>query len=101
MRRPASFDVVQQPVTPRHLDRHTDRIGTSSAVPLSLAWSALIIYASLFPFSGWRWTPGVWVWELLRLPWPRYFIAFDIFSNLLGYAPLGLLVCVEIGRAHV
>ena len=94
MRRPASFDVVQQPVTPRHLDRHTDRIGTSSAVPLSLAWSALIIYASLFPFSGWRWPPGVWVWELLRLPWPRYFIAFDIFSNLLGYAPLGLLVCV-------
>ncbi len=66
----------------------------SSAVPLALAWAALIIYASLFPFSGWRWPPGMLAWELLRLPWPRYFIPFDITSNLLAYGPLGLLVCI-------
>jgi VanZ family protein len=66
----------------------------SSAVPLGLAWAAVIVYASLFPFAGWRWPPGMAGWELLRLPWPRYFIAFDIFSNLLAYAPLGLLVCL-------
>ena len=81
-------------MTPRKLDSRIDRVSSSSAVPLSLAWTVLIIYASLFPFSGWRWPPGVWAWELLRLPWPRYFIPFDIFSNLLGYAPLGFLVCV-------
>ena len=66
----------------------------SSAVPLAWAWVALIVYASLFPFSGWRWPPGLAVWDLLRLPWPRYFIPFDITSNLLAYGPLGLLVCV-------
>lgn len=61
-------------------------------MPLALAWLALTLYASLFPFTGWRWLPGVAVLDLLRLPWPRYFIPFDIFSNLLGYLPLGFLV---------
>ena len=66
----------------------------SSAVPLAWAWTVLIVYASLFPFDGWRWPPGVAIWDLLHLRWPRYFIAFDIASNLLGYAPLGLLICL-------
>jgi len=66
----------------------------SSAVPLALAWVAVIVYASLFPFGGWRWPPGMATWELARLAWPRYFIPFDITSNLLAYAPLGLLVCL-------
>ena len=66
----------------------------SSAVPLAMAWGALIVYASLFPFTGWRWPPGASLWQLLPLPWPRYFIAFDITSNLLAYAPLGLLICL-------
>lgn len=66
----------------------------SSAVPLAVAWGALIVYASLFPFSGWRWPPGASLWDLLPLPWPRYFIPFDITSNLLAYAPLGLLICL-------
>ncbi len=74
---------------------HSPRaVHRSSAVPLGWAWAALIVYASLFPFSGWRWPPGVALWELLRLPWPRYFIPFDIISNLLAYAPLGLLAVV-------
>lgn len=66
----------------------------SSAVPLAAAWGALIVYASLFPFTGWRWPAGASLWDLLPLPWPRYFIPFDITSNLLAYAPLGLLICV-------
>ena len=63
-------------------------------MPLAAAWVALIVYASLFPFDGWRWPPGKAVADLLPLVWPRYFIPFDITSNLLAYAPLGLLVCV-------
>jgi VanZ family protein len=70
----------------------------SSAVPLAWAWAALIVYASLFPFDGWRWPPGVQPWQLLRLPWPRYFIPFDITGNLLAYAPLGGLVALAALR---
>lgn len=66
----------------------------SSAVPLAWAWAGLIVYASLFPFDGWRWPPGMQAVELLRLPWPRYFIPFDITGNLLAYAPLGALVAL-------
>ena len=66
----------------------------SAALPLAWAWAALIVYASLYPFTGWRWPPGLPAQELLRLPWPRYFIPFDISSNLLAYGPLGLLLTV-------
>jgi VanZ family protein len=66
----------------------------SSAVPLAWAWAGLIVYASLFPFEGWRWPPGMPVWQLPHLPWPRYFIPFDITGNLLAYAPLGGLVAL-------
>ena len=72
--------------------RSPRRTPRSAAVPLAWAWAALICYASLFPFSGWRWPPGLPALELLRLPWPRYFIPFDIISNLLAYGPLGLLL---------
>ncbi len=70
----------------------------SSAVPLAWAWAGLIVYASLFPFEGWRWPPGVPAWQLLRMPWPRYFIPFDIIGNLLAYAPLGALVALGLLR---
>lgn len=66
----------------------------SAARPLLLAWIALIVYASLYPFVPWQWPPGAAPAELLRLRWPRHFIGFDIASNLLGYLPLGFLVFV-------
>ena len=73
-------------------------ITRSSAVPLAWAWAGLIVYASLFPFDGWRWPPGAVAWQLLRLAWPRYFIPFDIAGNLLAYAPLGALVALAALR---
>ena len=27
----------------------------STALPLALAFAALVVYASLYPFMGWRW----------------------------------------------
>lgn len=55
---------------------------------MAWVWLALIVYASLFPFSGWRWSGGVsWI-----LPWPRYHDRFDIWANLAAYLPLGLLL---------
>jgi VanZ family protein len=66
----------------------------STATPLAWAYVALVLYASLFPFSGWRWPPGQGPLELMVLPWPRWQGRFDIVSNLLGYVPLGMLFCI-------
>ncbi len=70
----------------------------SAALPLLAAWIALIVYASLYPFAGWHWPPGATMSELLRLQWPRYWIGFDIASNLAGYLPLGFLVYLAAWR---
>jgi VanZ family protein len=74
----------------------------SSAGPLALAFAALVAYASLYPFSGWRWPPGLDAASLLALPWPPWRNQFDIVANVLGYLPLGALVygaCVRNGVA--
>lgn len=63
----------------------------SSAVPLAWLYAGLIVYASLYPFGGWR-VPGNEPLHYLWLPWPRYWTGFDLVSNLLGYLPLGALV---------
>lgn len=64
----------------------------SSAVPLAAAFALLIAYASLYPFSGWRWPPGQSAQTLLALPASHYFIAFDLWANFIGYMPLGALL---------
>lgn len=65
----------------------------SSAAPLALAYAALIVYATLYPFTGWRpvatSSPLEWFW----LPWPAWWSQFDVLANLVGYMPLGAL-CV-------
>ncbi len=63
----------------------------SSASPLALLYAALIVYASLYPFSGWR-LPGVALLSFLVAPWPHWWTGFDLVSNLLGYLPLGALL---------
>lgn len=71
----------------------------SAVVPLLLtAWSALIVYASWFPWTGWRWPPGLQGLGLLALPWPRGHSPFDVVANLLGYVPLGMLLVPVLGR---
>lgn len=69
----------------------------SLAVPLSWLYAGLIAYASLYPFAGWR-EPLAPPWQFLLLPWPRWWTAFDLWSNLLGYMPLGALVFVAAVR---
>lgn len=63
---------------------------TTIAWPLTLAYLALVIYASLYPFTNWR-DQGVAFWAFLFQPWPRYWTLFDVLINILGYAPLGFL----------
>jgi len=63
-----------------------------SAAPLAWAWAALIAYASLYPFSGWRPASGQTFLEWLILPVAPGWTRFDVWSNLLGYLPLGVLL---------
>jgi len=64
----------------------------SSALTLALVFTGLVIYASLYPFSGWFWPAGQPLSALLLPPWPRYHIGFDDWSNFVGYMPLGALL---------
>ncbi|GAB1384975.1 VanZ family protein [Melaminivora sp.] len=70
----------------------------TSAWPLALIYAALIVFASLFPFEGWR-AQGVspWVFLTARLP-PPYWTWFDVGINLAGYAPLGFLLALACLR---
>jgi VanZ family protein len=64
----------------------------SSALPLTILFAGLIVYASLYPFSGWFWPAGQPLSALLVPPWPRWHRGFDDWSNFVGYMPLGALV---------
>ena len=57
-------------------------------------YAALIVFASLFPFDGWR-VQGVsaWVFLTAQVP-PPYWTWFDVQINLAGYAPLGFLLAL-------
>lgn len=63
-----------------------------SNLPLTLAgaYTALVIYASLYPFSGWH-DSGAPVLDFLDAAWPRWYTVFDLVTNALGYLPLGFL----------
>lgn len=69
----------------------------TSAWPLAQAYAALIVYASLYPFAGWR-DQGIAPWAFLESPLPRYWTGFDIAANVAGYAPLGFLLALSFLR---
>jgi VanZ family protein len=56
-----------------------------------LVYLLLIVYASWFPFTGWRST-GLAPWAFLNLTPQRYWTAFDVVVNVIGYIPLGMLI---------
>jgi len=59
-----------------------------------MAYLLLIIYASWFPFTGWRDT-GVPPLAFLNLVKQRYFTSFDVGVNIVGYIPFGLLLVLS------
>ena len=73
---------------------------TTAAWPLAWLYAGLIVYASLYPFEGWR-VQGIAPWSFLLAPLPRYWTGFDVVSNVLGYAPLGFLGCVAVLRLRL
>jgi VanZ family protein len=66
---------------------------------LLAVYALLIVYASLYPFTGWR-DPGASPFAYLIAPWPRWTSGLDAFLNVLGYAPCGLL-CAALLRVRV
>ena len=66
----------------------------TSAWPLALLYCMLIVFASLFPFEGWR-LQGIspWVFVTAPLP-PPYWTWFDVNTNIIGYVPLGFLLAL-------
>jgi VanZ family protein len=65
----------------------------TSAWPLALAYAGLVVYASLYPFEGWR-DQGIAPWAFLGASLPRWWTWFDVQINLAGYAPLGFLLAL-------
>jgi VanZ family protein len=80
---------MEAPETP-----HREPAGASAFARAGLlAYGLLIVYASWFPFTGWR-DIGVPALAYLRAPLPHYWTAFDVATNVVGYIPFGiLLVC--------
>ena len=71
----------------------------SAALPLALAYAALIVYASLYPFADWR-DQGIAPWAYLAAPWPKYWTGFDFGVNVVGYMPLGFLAAIAVLRTR-
>jgi len=71
----------------------------SSATWLALIYLVLVVYASLYPFAPWRWPPSLGPSLPLHLPWPRYWLGFDIWANALGYVPLGAVWWAAVRRS--
>jgi VanZ family protein len=70
----------------------------TSAWPLAQAYVALIVYASLYPFTGWH-DQGLRAWEFLWSPLPpKYWTGFDVGINVVGYVPFGFLLALSFLR---
>ncbi|HTT11840.1 MAG TPA: VanZ family protein [Burkholderiaceae bacterium] len=60
-----------------------------------LAYTVLVIYASLTPWTGWR-DLGVGAFAYLSAPWPDRMVRFDVIVNVLGYVPLGMVLVLAL-----
>ena len=64
---------------------------------LALTYTALVVYASLHPFSGWR-DLGLSPFAFLDAGWPHYWTGFDLGVNVAAYIPLGFLLALTLAR---
>ncbi|WP_020654408.1 VanZ family protein [Massilia niastensis] len=73
--------------------------GSPRGSPISraalLAYLLLIIYASWYPFSGWR-DSGLPLLAFLNLTKQRYWTGFDVTVNIVGYIPFGVLLVLSL-----
>ncbi|OYU44129.1 MAG: VanZ family protein [Burkholderiales bacterium PBB4] len=65
----------------------------TTAWPLALLYSGLIVYASLYPFADWR-DQDIAPWTFVFSPLSPYWTGFDVGVNIVGYVPLGALLAL-------
>jgi VanZ family protein len=73
-----------------HHPHHPIQASTFARVGLAM-YMLLIVYASWYPFTGWH-SNGLSFYAYLFAPLPHYWTLFDVMTNIVGYAPFGLLV---------
>jgi len=65
------------------------------------AYGVLIVYASLYPFAGWRWQ-GFSPFDFVTAPLPRYLTASDLLINVSAmhrWAICSRAICRRAGGA--
>ncbi|WP_082493814.1 VanZ family protein [Massilia sp. Leaf139] len=71
------------------------RRGSPVARAALLAYLLLIVYASWYPFTGWR-SNGLPLLSFMNLVKQRYWTGFDVMVNVVGYVPLGILLVLAL-----
>jgi hypothetical protein len=74
-------------------------IGSRTHLTLYLTggYLLLIVYASLYPLTGWRDSGGNPL-DFLGAAWPRYYTGFDLATNIAAYLPFGFLCAAALRR---
>ncbi len=62
---------------------------------LNLGYALLIVYASLYPLTGWHDSGGDPL-SFVTASWPRYWTTFDLVTNALAYLPFGFLCAAAL-----
>ncbi len=65
------------------------------AFHLATATALVIVFASLYPYAGWR-DPGITVFSFLSSPLPRHVLWGDFLINFSAYIPLGLFIAMAL-----
>ena len=76
-------------------DAPAEKRGSAVSRASLLAYLLLIIYASWYPFSGWRGS-GLSPFIFLNTTMPQYWTGFDVVVNIIGYIPLGMLFALAV-----
>jgi VanZ family protein len=77
----------------------SNRARTHLTLYLTGSYLLLIIYASLYPLTGWHDSGGDPL-GFLGAAWPRYYTGFDLAVNIAAYLPFGFL-CAAALRRHL